>query len=1068
MRTLTDVFAPGTPTLPEGLRTLVVSPERELEPGMTVRATFTFRNQGGAPATGVRVRFNLPEGLVYLVGSGKLDEEDLDDEQGSSPLLARAGAQIGDVAPGEERRLDIAYSVAGAIENGSTVELQAAVAAFELPPVGSNIIRLVAHSRPALENALTNVAIETRHGGAAGASPGGEANITVRVHNAGESSAHDVVVVAPVPEYTSYVPNSARVNGREFERELLASFDRVHAPIVASSLPASATVTVQYRVRIDDPLPDGTTVVVRAQIASQETAAFAVEPAGLTVRAQADFEDDRTSVTVEPEYDVTPGSHIRVRAVAFNAGTTAAENVSLTLDLSEHVLPVRGSFRIDGQPLRERKKESLSFDLGSIGARESVEFIAEAAVLSPIADGTALPVRAKLRWDSAGERSFECSAVVRSQPRFSSRHNRIARVGGSVVQPSDECEAAITLTNDGSAAATDARLHLLLDPALDEMRVFDKTVRLQMDRDEVDLGKIDPYASRKLTVRARVRTPYANRSDIRLSASMHAREVGEVILGEANWRVESHPAFSSETSQLQLVQDDVFRPNQLVEVHVRLRNEGTDIANNVRLRLYVSPEARLESVEGATRERSALLLGEIRPGGSVEAKLGIRLLRSLAKAYPVTIESVLTAEAMLPVQLTRITIVTTAEPNFSVGTLHSEPADIADAGDEVEFVLHVRNSGDGPARRSRVSVEALNELIYVPNSTTVNELPVRDVGAQSPLTSEQGIILSDVDPGVEATIVWREVVHNGLPSGEMIVRVARVAYDGDRLDDITAPELKVRCSPVFANAIAGLPFGLDGMLGPAFGGGQRALPDLDDRFVQLPTAMPVGRGEGAATSVLSLASSGNGQAHDGEGSQIVETIAIFDRERLGRTLKFLSEARFGGLASHLFALRAFFPDEAGAAAGAALQEVRDELHETLDRLFIKLRLPHYVIAPRDLENAATRASVAALLGSVQPGEATLSNGAAILRGACDAGELRALRDRLEDAPLATALPWAALARFLPSESDAEANYRRMLITSLDDLAGVDENAFVDALQRRPYPVLDAALDVVRAQLSTRA
>ena len=60
MRTLSEVFAPGAPTLPEGLRTLVVSPERELEPGMTVRAAFTFRNQGGAVATGVRVRFTLP------------------------------------------------------------------------------------------------------------------------------------------------------------------------------------------------------------------------------------------------------------------------------------------------------------------------------------------------------------------------------------------------------------------------------------------------------------------------------------------------------------------------------------------------------------------------------------------------------------------------------------------------------------------------------------------------------------------------------------------------------------------------------------------------------------------------------------------------------------------------------------------------------------------------------------------------------------------------------------------------------------------------------------------------
>lgn len=1066
MRTLTDVFAPGTPTLPEGLRTLVVSPERELEPGMTVRATFTFRNQGGAPATGVRVRFNLPEGLVYLVGSGKLDEEPLDDEQGSSPLLARAGAQIGDVAPGEERRIDIAYSVAGAIENGSTVELQAAVAAFELAPVGSNVVRLVAHSRPALENAMTNVAIETRHGAAGGAAPGGEANITVKVHNAGESSAHDVVVVAPIPEHTSYVPNSARVNGREFERELLASFDRVHAPIVAASLPASATVTLQYRVRVDDPLADGTAIVARAQIASQETAAFAAEPASLTVRAQADFEDDRTSVTVEPEYDVTPGSHVTVRAVAFNAGTTTAENVSLTLELPDHVIPVRGSFRIDGQPLRERKKESLTFDLGAIGAREGVEFVAEGAVLSPIADGTALPIRAKLNW-ATGERSFECSAVVRSQPRFSARNNRIVRVGGSAVEPSDECEATIVLSNDGSAPATDARLHLMLDPALDEVRVFDKTVRLQMDRDEVDLGKIDPYTSRRLTVRARVRTPYANRSDIRLGGSMHAREAGEIVLGEANWRVESHPAFSAETSQLQLVQDDVFRPNQLVEVNVRLRNEGTDLANNVRLRLYVSPEARLESVEGATRERSALLFGEIRPGGTVEAKLGIRLLRSLAKAYPVTIESVLTADAMLPVQLTRLTIVTTAEPNFSVGTLHSEPADVADAGDEVEFVLHVRNGGDGPARRVKISVDALDQLIYVPNSTRVNELPVRDVGAQSPLTSEQGIMLSDVDPGVEAAIAWREVVHNGLASGETIVRTVRVAYDGDRVDEIAAPELKVRCSPAFANAIAGLPFGLDGMLGPAFAGGQRALPDVNDRFVQLPPAMPVARGETAATSVLSLGSSGNGRAADDFEPHLVETVAVFDRDRLERTLKFLSEARFGGLTSHIFALRAFFPDEAGAAAESALETVRDALRETLDRLFIKLRLPNYVIAPRDLENTGTRSGIIALLNALQPGQPALTDGALIMRGACDADELRALAARLEEAPLATALPWAALARLMPSESDGESNYRRMLVTSLDDLAGVDETAFIDALQRRPYPVLDAALNVVCAQLSTR-
>jgi uncharacterized repeat protein (TIGR01451 family) len=1039
---------------------------------MTVRATFTFRNQGGAPATGVRVRFNLPEGLVYLVGSGQLDGTQLDDEHGNSPLLARAGADIGDVASGEERRIDIAYSVAGAIENGSTVELQAAVAAFELPPVGSNIVRLVARSRPALENALTNVSIESR---AHEPRPGGEATITVRVHNAGESSAHDVVIVAPVPEHTSYVPNSARVNGRDLERDLLAPFDRVHAPVIAPSLPASATATLQYRVRIDDPLADGSSITARAQIASQETQAFALEAAALTIRAQAEFENERTSFAIEPA-EAAPGGRLLLRMEAYNSGTTSAENVSVSYALPESLIHVRGSVRIDGRPIRERKKDALTFELGTIPARQSVEFLAEATVASPMADMTVVRVTPTLHWEQSS-REFDASATVRSVPFFAARRNGIARSGAAVVHPSDECEATITIANDGSAPATDAVLHLHADPGLDDVRVFDKNVRLDVENDGVDIGVLEAYAARKITVRARVRTPYPDRSELRLAASVHTRELGETPLNEVTWRVESHPAFSTQTSALSLVQDDVFRPNQLVDVFVRVRNEGTDVAQNVRLRLYVSPEARLESVEGATRERSTLIFGEIAPGASAEARLGVRLLRSLAKAHPVSVEAVLTADAMLPVQLSTLSIVTTAEPNFSIGTLRSEPDELVDAGSEVEFILHVRNSGDGPARKVQITVPPLDALIYVPNSTSVNDLPVRDVGALSPLMSDRGIALSDVDPGIEATIRWREVVHNGLASGEAIVRSARISYDGDRTDEILAPEVKVRCAPAFANTISGLPFGLDGMLGPAFGASpQRALTGSDERFMELPPATPVARPEIPSGSVLSLAPSANGNGHVAEATAVLSGTAVdsdavscvtaFDRDRLARTLRFLGEARFTGLVTHLFAIRAFFPDAMSARDESRLHDVRESLRETLDRVFIKLRMPTYVIAPRDLETMAFRDALGALLEELHPqARPAQHSGSLVLHGTLREAEIADLRRRLLDAPLATAIPWAVLARMLPSEGDGLRNYRELVIAALDELAGADETAFVDALQRKPYPVLDAALDVVRTQLA---
>ncbi|MFN2449075.1 MAG: hypothetical protein ABR508_04675, partial [Candidatus Baltobacteraceae bacterium] len=429
------------------------------------------------------------------------------------------------------------------------------------------------------------------------------------------------------------------------------------------------------------------------------------------------------------------------------------------------------------------------------------------------------------------------------------------------------------------------------------------------------------------------------------------------------------------------------------------------------------------------------------------------------------------ADAMLPVQLAPLAIVTTAEPNFSIGTLRAVPKEIVEAGEEIEFVLHLRNSGDGPARRARLSADRSDLLIYVPNSTSVNDVPVRDVGAQSPLMNERGLVMSDVDPGVEATVRWREVVNNGVGSGAAIVRAVAIAYDSERIDTIAAGEVKVRCAPAFANTIAGLPFGLDGMPGPSLGRTQRALTGSE--FIELPPATPVLRPELAPRPVLSLtASNGNGngsvsrrQERRDEPAAGVDVLTAFDRDRLDRTLRFLSDARFNGLITHAFAVRSFFPDAVGGPTEAALRDVRETMRESLDRIYIKLRLPNYVLAPRDVETKAARAALETLLGSAQADAAVERAGSVLLHGTVDPRELHALRDRLADAPLATALPWAILSRLMPSGSETLAHYRTMLVAAFDDLADADETAFIDALQRRGYPLLDAALDIVRAQLS---
>ncbi len=64
----------------ETLRTLVVAPRRAVSPGEIVRVEFAFSNLGGAPATGVRVRFANPSGVTYVEGGDTVDEAPLAQE----------------------------------------------------------------------------------------------------------------------------------------------------------------------------------------------------------------------------------------------------------------------------------------------------------------------------------------------------------------------------------------------------------------------------------------------------------------------------------------------------------------------------------------------------------------------------------------------------------------------------------------------------------------------------------------------------------------------------------------------------------------------------------------------------------------------------------------------------------------------------------------------------------------------------------------------------------------------------------------------------------------------------
>lgn len=1102
MRTLTEIFAPGAAPLPEGLRTLTVSPERTIEPGATVRATFAFTNMGGAPATGLRVRFNLPDGLRYVVGSARVDDETLEDPRGETPLLSGNGAEIGDVPPGVEKKVQIAYDVAHAMDNAAVVEIQAALASFEIPVIGSNIWRLVVRSAPNLQNPDTHLEIETLRD----ARPGEDLALRARIHNAGDSSARDVVVVMPVPENTIYVANSARIDGRIVAADEREPFGYGTASIATQGLGPGASLVAEYRVRIASPLPDRTKIYLWGAVASAEIPEFELTRVEIPISSSVRFDDDRTRFIVEPAGDVQLGQRIRVALRAHNNGTSEAHNVRVRFMLPDGVRFVPGSRLVDGRPTLEGNDPTLfGFDL--IAPGENVEASIDGTVLGPPLDGAQLAIGAQLDFGE-GSRAFEQTLVVRARPIFDQAHTAVAFVGTPSGRAGEDVRITIRVMNEGTLVARDAILALDFDAGFDDVRFSEDNEgesRLSLERRpsgrggaSIPLGNLEPFKPHSVFLHARIATPIADRRELRLAATLHTREIGAVAVGSAALFTRSRPRFSPAGCSIELLGNEPLRPDRAAEFAVRVTNEGTDIGRDVRVGLTFSPELKFEAVEGATREGNTLIFGDIAPAARAEAHIRVRLAGFVRRGSVMTIEGRLSGVGMLPLAMRPATVQTYAEPDFAKGaTFTAEPRDTVETGEPLYFLVALRNDGDGTARRVVIRSVLTANTTYSPGSTSINDVPLIDTAAGSLLWSGSGLVLEDVDPGVEAFIRWRAIVNTPLPAGTIIEARAEIEWDGVGSTMATLQPIRVRSSPAFAIRPAGLPFGVEGAVTTSSPEAYEAPSPLPRAYPALaaaaarsvPSATQVMRPDRALQKPPPAPPEPAGEVGEATYMEPPENInephsfLFFTEDRLTRTVTFLQHADFPGLLKHLFVLRAFFPDvfvgQLNATTNEKLATLSDAIRSQLDRLFMKLRLPRYALVSKDLEDRAARTALHELIETLDaPALSRISppplsrNIVARIEGSLDVTRLRELRPLLEGAPLGAVYPWIALCLLLGDtvvlssgeRSTALGNYRDALVAILDQVGALPLSEFHRVLEISTNADLDGQLGGVLEML----
>lgn len=1085
MRTLTSVFAPGSAPLPEGLRTLNVSPARTIEPGQTIHASFTFRNLGGGTATGFRVRFRLPEGLTYLVGSAQIDGTEIDEQGGLTSLLQSSGAKLGDVPAGGERRVSLAYSVAPTIENATQITLQAAIASFEVPVIGSNVVRLVVRSRPTLQTPATKLQLaplrELR--------PGAELQVRAQIHNSGQSSAHDVIVLLPVPANTAYVPHSAVVAGRP--RAGLSEVEPLGltAPtIVTPTLGPGATLDVGYRVRIDPTLDDGTQIVANGAVCTQELPEFALAPVTLKVPSKPSFDGEETSFRVECEDEVVPGQRVRAIVRARNAGSARAKAVRVRIKLPDGLAYSAGSRTVDGTPAVDVDRgDPGAFELGDVEPGRSVEVSLTAIVGSPIAHGQELPLEARVEWQK-GARPFARTLNVRSAPAFPAAFNRVERLTARRLGPGDAAQFAIHLENMGADVASDVRVRLEADEALEQLRVTENDAEVEIADDRsVRLDALEPNAPRTLRVEARVAATIEDQSQLRLHAVLRTKQLGDVDLGSAQQTIASRPRFSAQTSKLAAESGEVLRPNRTMACRLTVHNDGTDRGKDVRVRLQLPEELRLESVDNASRDAESVVFGEVPAQATREATVHLRLLGTAGDGDVLQVNARLAGSNVVPLSLDPVSLTTHAEPAFDEGaTLTSYPMETVDAGQEIVYTLALRNSGDGAAKRLNARIDPPSNAVYAPGSTTVNDLPLLDFAGTSPLLAPNGLTLGDVGSGAEVIVQLSVIVNTPLPPATTIETRAHVTWDETPEMVVRAEALRVRSVSALPITDPSLPFSvLDAAAAPTYANGRgRALPPngADTTYIELPPAVAMrSREPQQQPSITTIEHAQLGPAPaDAPADTLATPTALYldlAPERLEWIVEYLDEARFPGLVAHLMAVRALFPDTAETpGATDALRRHAALLSELVDRLFLKLRLPDVVLVQDDLETRAYRESLASLLGVLRSERGRTTPEGAPLRiiAYLEPAMLADAADVLDRAKLVTAAPWRAAALLMGTTLERDgavvadfAPYRDALVRAFAQMDDLSPTEFEAALHRPGDVELESDRETVLRALNAQ-
>lgn len=763
--------------------------------GDIVTYTIAVTNTGNIPASATVLTDGLGPGASFIQNSVTINNVS---QPGLDPSL---GIHLDDISPGDITFITfqvkiLAIPPSGTLTNNALVNYEYAVNPTETPAVGSTVTNTTV--TPIVDATL----VINKNASTTFATIGDTITFTSVVTNIGNTTANNIVFTDSIPNGTTFVPNSFKING------VTVPNTNPQNSINIGNLNANASVTLSFQVNITtlpnpNPIPNQSSLQYRFIVDINEP------PVSRTVQSNKTFTQVNSASVIATKTASSAfaavGDTITYTTTLTNSGNTTA-NTPVFID----ILPAELSFVPDSVQINTipqlgfRPDTGVPLDSIPVGGTITISFQAivgsipainptlnqSSTTYSIIVDPTQPPVT---------EIATSNPTLIQINEAIIQATKSVDRLFSDVAPGNSFLTYTVLLENIGNTTATNI---IFTDPIPNNTVFIEDSVRVGgillpgvNPANGIPIGDIIAGDFINVTFRVQIVSipnpiftigPGGPNSPVVNGASINYQFMTGPNLPLASRSTTSNPVStqinSGEIALVKSVDKTFATIGDTLSYSISLSNPGNVTSQNI-IFTDVLPEGTtfisgtLTNDSGTQQignPATGIQIGNINPGSTANITINV-LVTNIPSINPISnfssaqFEHVVDPSQPSALQTTISNTVSTTINSAILTTAKSVDKSIISVGDTITYTTTITNTGNTPATNVTFTSTIPASTTFIPNSVTING--IQQLGVQPAL----GVNIPNIAPGETVTVTFQVNVLS-VPSSSSIMGNDTILY----------------------------------------------------------------------------------------------------------------------------------------------------------------------------------------------------------------------------------------------------------------------------------------------------